>query len=170
MAQGHADVWVGMRSHTHTRWLTISSESNAIRRYLLQSTPTAILLCTLYKACLNNVWSQWPNWLLLCKTAGFFTLLLTNPLWVAKTRLCLQYNVDSAHTKSLMHSTSISHSSVSPHSACRQIEIKYYRGMIDCLRSTYRSEGVRGLYKVSYLRCARTIRIYLYYYVSTVLY
>jgi len=55
--------------------------------------------------------------------AGFFTLLLTNPIWVAKTRMCLQYD---------QH--------LSPGSV-------HYRGMVDCLRKTYQFEGIRGLYK-----------------------
>lgn len=48
-------------------------------------------------------------------------MLITNPLWVTKTRLCLQYE-NSA---------------------------KQYTGMVDCLRKIYKAEGIRGLYKVS---------------------
>lgn len=49
-------------------------------------------------------------------------MAITNPLWVTKTRLCLQYE----------HST------------------KQYNGMIDCLRKIYRTEGFKGWYKVSF--------------------
>ncbi|KAI6205316.1 Mitochondrial folate transporter/carrier [Aphelenchoides besseyi] len=51
--------------------------------------------------------------------AGGIVMALTNPLWVAKTRLCLQYE----------NST------------------KIYSGMTDCLRKIYAKEGVQGLYK-----------------------
>ncbi|OUC49613.1 hypothetical protein D917_05224 [Trichinella nativa] len=51
--------------------------------------------------------------------AGNVTLLLTNPVWVAKTRLCLQY----------------------------ENQPKQYRGMIDVLVKLYRMDGIRGLYK-----------------------
>lgn len=50
--------------------------------------------------------------------AGALTVLGANPLWMAKTRLC------------------------QPLAAALQ-----YRGLIDCLSKTWRSEGVRGLYR-----------------------
>ncbi|XP_012284734.1 mitochondrial folate transporter/carrier [Orussus abietinus] len=56
--------------------------------------------------------------------AGIFTLLITNPIWVVKTRLCLQYagqvSVD---------------------------ESKRYKGILDAVRKIYVTEGIRGLYK-----------------------
>lgn len=62
---------------------------------------------------------------------GLMTLALTNPLWVAKTRLCLQYDqTTSAKTFS-------------------KSDVKHYRGLVDCLHKTYKSEGFRGLYKVN---------------------
>ncbi|XP_065212502.1 solute carrier family 25 member 32 [Planococcus citri] len=56
--------------------------------------------------------------------AGVLTLILTNPVWVVKTRLCLQY-------------------------AEEQHSLKNYRynGMLDALRKIYNTEGVRGLYR-----------------------
>jgi solute carrier family 25 (mitochondrial folate transporter), member 32 len=57
--------------------------------------------------------------------AGILSLVMTNPIWVVKTRLCLQYSED--------------------HLA----EHKRYRGMVDGLTKIYRTEGVRGLYRVS---------------------
>lgn len=58
--------------------------------------------------------------------AGILTLLMTNPIWVVKTRLCLQYgNVEST-----------------PSNKC-------YKGVFDALGKIYRNEGVRGLYRVS---------------------
>ncbi len=61
------------------------------------------------------------NFLIGCATGGI-VMTLTNPIWVTKTRLCLQYE----------NST------------------KQYTGMIDCLRKIYKTEGVRGWYKVFY--------------------
>lgn len=57
--------------------------------------------------------------------AGVLTLVMTNPIWVVKTRLCLQYD------------------SVPMTKDCNK-----YGGMIDALTKIYRYEGVRGLYKV----------------------
>lgn len=56
--------------------------------------------------------------------AGVLTLVMTNPIWVVKTRLCLQYgnDVDTPHTR--------------------------YKGMFDALGKIYHEEGVRGLYRV----------------------
>ncbi|XP_063979107.1 solute carrier family 25 member 32 [Diachasmimorpha longicaudata] len=56
--------------------------------------------------------------------AGVLTLLMTNPIWVVKTRLCLQYKTDVTLSES-----------------------KRYSGMMDALEKIYRTEGVRGLYK-----------------------
>ncbi|MEQ2199435.1 hypothetical protein XENOCAPTIV_027576 [Xenoophorus captivus] len=54
--------------------------------------------------------------------AGILTLTITNPIWVTKTRLVLQYSADSTS--------------------------KQYKGMVDALVKIYRYEGVPGLYKV----------------------
>lgn len=59
--------------------------------------------------------------------AGVMTLLLTNPIWVAKTRLCLQYDA--------------------PPSTVGTNNVQYYRGMADCLLKIWRFEGIKGLYK-----------------------
>ncbi|XP_040899456.1 mitochondrial folate transporter/carrier-like [Toxotes jaculatrix] len=53
--------------------------------------------------------------------AGIVTLTLTNPIWVTKTRLVLQYNTGPTS--------------------------KQYKGMVDALVKIYRHEGVPGLYK-----------------------
>jgi len=70
-----------------------------------------------------------PVHMIAAAEAGLFTLLLTNPIWVAKTRLCLQYD-QSLATRVISHS-----------------DPKLYRGMFDCLYKTYKFEGIRGLYK-----------------------
>lgn len=64
--------------------------------------------------------------MLAASEAGILTLLMTNPIWVVKTRLCLQYEnkVDLTSNKN-------------------------YRGMMDGLTKIYRTEGIRGLYSVS---------------------
>lgn len=56
--------------------------------------------------------------------AGILTLLLTNPMWVVKTRLCLQYAND-------VHMS----------------ESKKYVGMFDAFNKIWKTEGIRGLYK-----------------------
>ncbi|TNN02935.1 hypothetical protein fugu_010422 [Takifugu bimaculatus] len=53
--------------------------------------------------------------------AGILTLTLTNPIWVTKTRLVLQYSADRTS--------------------------KQYKGMFDALAKIYRHEGVPGLYR-----------------------
>ncbi|KPP64723.1 Mitochondrial folate transporter/carrier-like, partial [Scleropages formosus] len=53
--------------------------------------------------------------------AGAMTLCLTNPIWVTKTRLVLQYNNETSK--------------------------KQYKGMLDALVKIYRHEGIPGLYK-----------------------
>lgn len=55
--------------------------------------------------------------------SGVLTLALTNPIWVTKTRLCLQYDSKQLDTS------------------------KRYKGMLDCLSKIYKYEGVTGLYK-----------------------
>ena len=57
--------------------------------------------------------------------AGVLSLVMTNPIWVVKTRLCLQYSEESL------------------------TDNKRYKGMIDGLMKIYRTEGIRGLYRVS---------------------
>ena len=56
--------------------------------------------------------------------SGILTLGLTNPIWVSKTRLCLQY----------VNTGTISR------------DIIVYRGFLDCISKIYATEGVRGLY------------------------
>ncbi|XP_029039335.1 mitochondrial folate transporter/carrier isoform X1 [Osmia bicornis bicornis] len=56
--------------------------------------------------------------------AGILTLIITNPLWVVKTRLCLQYNED-----------------------VNLPESKRYKGTIDAIRKIYLTDGIRGFYK-----------------------
>lgn len=52
------------------------------------------------------------------------TLCITNPIWVTKTRLVLQYDAGVDPSK------------------------RQYRGMFDALIKIYKTEGIRGLYKV----------------------
>lgn len=100
-----------------------------------------IFICNLFSTCLTNIssynsiktWIQKGNsatplgptmHMIAAAEAGILTLVMTNPIWVVKTRLCLQYgrDVQSAETR--------------------------YNGMIDALAKIYRQEGVRGLYRV----------------------
>lgn len=60
------------------------------------------------------------NHLLAASEAGALTLVITNPLWVVKTRLCLQFE---------------------------RTADQQYRGLVDALKKIYVNEGVRGYYK-----------------------
>ncbi|KAG1676179.1 Mitochondrial folate transporter/carrier [Nymphon striatum] len=57
--------------------------------------------------------------------AGVFTLLMLNPIWVVKTRLCLQY----ANIEAIPPS-------------------KRYNGMFDALFKLAKHEGITGMYRV----------------------
>lgn len=61
------------------------------------------------------------NHLLAACEAGALTLAITNPLWVVKTRLCLQFGSKGVQQQ--------------------------YNGLLDALRKIYVGEGVRGYYK-----------------------
>ncbi|XP_056646376.1 mitochondrial folate transporter/carrier [Diorhabda carinulata] len=58
--------------------------------------------------------------------AGILTLIVTNPIWVVKTRLCLQYGNEDVY---------LSRGG------------QFYHGMSDALVKIYRSEGIKGLYR-----------------------
>lgn len=62
--------------------------------------------------------------LLAASQAGLMTLLITNPIWVVKTRLCLQFGGPE-----------------------QQQPNQRYKGMVDCLKKIYITEGIRGYYK-----------------------
>lgn len=64
--------------------------------------------------------------MLAASEAGILTLAMTNPIWVVKTRLCLQYGREN-------------NASSDPS--------KRYKGMFDALVKITRHEGIRGLYK-----------------------
>lgn len=57
--------------------------------------------------------------------AGIGTLSVTNPIWVVKTRLCLQYSDPLAG----------------------KTQTSQYKGVFDALLKLWRHEGLRGLYK-----------------------
>lgn len=58
--------------------------------------------------------------------AGILTLGLSNPIWVVKTRLCLQTElINSKNTDKTRH----------------------YKGMVDAFRKIFKHEGLAGLYK-----------------------
>ncbi|XP_076620750.1 solute carrier family 25 member 32 [Colletes latitarsis] len=66
-----------------------------------------------------------PSWhMFAAADAGILTLLMTNPLWVVKTRLCLQYK-DDKHVPERFR----------------------YKGTVDAIRKIYRTEGIHGLYR-----------------------
>lgn len=61
--------------------------------------------------------------------AGVLTLSMTNPIWVAKTRMCLQYD----QLKTTTHTASTT---------------QKYSSLGGTLRSIWKQEGIRGYYKV----------------------
>ncbi|CAH1776198.1 unnamed protein product [Owenia fusiformis] len=60
--------------------------------------------------------------------AGLLTLVITNPIWVVKTRLCLQYDRFSIDGTKCQKS-------------------QQYSGMVDTMTKIYKFEGIKGLYK-----------------------
>ena len=77
---------------------------------------------------------NWTSHLVAASSAGIITLAMTNPIWVVKTRLCLQYGLGD----------------VQP--ASNSSSIVKYNGMIDAFKKITVNEGVRGLYKVPICR------------------
>jgi len=65
--------------------------------------------------------------MLIAAQAGSLTLAITNPIWVAKTRLCLQYEG-------------------TPGSVIVASQNRY-KGMFDCMTKIYKVEGIKGLYR-----------------------
>lgn len=106
----------------------------------------------LYKGVVPNLWGSGSSWglyflfyntiksvlqdgdrnkalspklhLMAAAQAGATTLLITNPIWVIKTRLCLQY---------------------SDNLIC--LKTQKYNGMIDALITIFKTEGIKGYYK-----------------------
>merc|ERR1711953_709298 len=68
--------------------------------------------------------------LLAASASGIVTLGLTNPIWVVKTRLCLQFGRDPA-------------SSIQQN----QDPNRVYKGMLDAFRKISATEGLAGLYR-----------------------
>ncbi|XP_070533962.1 solute carrier family 25 member 32-like [Ptychodera flava] len=67
--------------------------------------------------------------ILAAATSGVITLFITNPIWVVKTRLALQYEGIRNLSKSDV-----------------KVKPKKYKGMLDALFKIYKFEGIPGLY------------------------
>ncbi|XP_069776351.1 solute carrier family 25 member 32b isoform X3 [Narcine bancroftii] len=70
--------------------------------------------------------------------AGAMTLCITNPIWVTKTRLVLQYDAAADPSK------------------------RQYKGMFHALLKIYQNEGIRGLYKntLEYITMAALSKVF----------
>lgn len=82
----------------------------------------------LYRAAqdaMREIWPELgtPHYFAAASCAGALTVCITNPLWMAKTRLCQPGMPINAATG------------------------MPFTGLADCLRGTFRTEGIRGLYR-----------------------
>ncbi|RWS11821.1 mitochondrial folate transporter/carrier-like protein [Dinothrombium tinctorium] len=84
---------------------------NTIKAYMLEDT--------------NTVHLGPDKHMLAAAEAGVLTLVMTNPIWVVKTRLCLQYGNEQLYLPSS----------------------KRYSGMRDAFKKVYKHEGITGFYK-----------------------
>lgn len=78
--------------------------------------------------------------------AGALTTAITNPIWVIKTRLCLQYgNVSTAPTTASSSTATTSIPKIKENNPLP--ESKRYSGTWDALKKVYKYEGLSGLYR-----------------------
>ncbi|KAF7493721.1 Mitochondrial folate transporter/carrier [Sarcoptes scabiei] len=94
---------------------------NAIKSHMSNHDPTINLHATQH--------------IIAASESGILTLLLTNPIWVVKTRFCLQFG-DSNKSKS-SQSSSVKLNSNG----------QAYTGMLQALKKIYAEEGILGLYR-----------------------
>ncbi|CAG2174862.1 unnamed protein product [Oppiella nova] len=89
-------------------------------------------LTGLYRGVTPNCVGSGASWglhMMAAAIAGVITTSLTNPIWVVKTQMCLQYGTGS-QLEALTANTK-----------------QTYSGMVAVMRRIYRTEGVPGLYR-----------------------
>lgn len=82
--------------------------------------------------------------LLAATEAGVLTALMTNPIWVVKTRMCIQEplaHANSSLAKGTASTSFLSNPSTSPSAYTK------YSNVFTALRTIWREEGLRGWYR-----------------------
>ncbi|KAL3091203.1 hypothetical protein niasHS_004137 [Heterodera schachtii] len=91
-----------------------------------------------------------PDWpivdnLLAGSVTGALILSVTNPLWVCKTRMCLQYEAPPCTATTTAAAAARTTTVVAGGDGV--VAAHHYRGLADCVRQTWRHDGFRGFYK-----------------------
>ena len=112
---------------------TSSSTSSSSSSSSSSSLPSSNINSNLKKP--SNFQSTLLN-LICAAQAGAFTVVITNPIWVVKTRMQLQDRATTSTTSTTSTSSPAKTSTNTP-----------YRGMINAFQRIYQEEGIKGFYR-----------------------